>query len=239
MIRLDKYLSDAGICSRSDARKIIRAGRVSVDGIAVTKPEAKIDEGAVVTADGVPVSWSQERYYMLYKPAGIITATEDEQQKTVLDLFPKELRKGLSPAGRLDKDTTGLLLLSTDGDWIHRIITPKKMVPKVYLAETDGTPTEEDVQRLARGIELGDGTKCLPARLEILGEGQCRVTVYEGKYHLVRRMLAACGKPVVRLHRESIGAVSLCKSLNPGDFRPLSEQEILDVFSTKGLVTDL
>ena len=239
MIRLDKYLSDAGICSRSDARKIIRAGRISVDGIAVTKPEAKIDEGARVTADGIPVTWSRERYYMLYKPAGIITATEDESQKTVLDLFPKELRKGLSPAGRLDKDTTGLLLLSTDGDWIHRIITPKKMVPKVYLAQTEGTPTEEDVQQLSQGIELGDGTQCLPAHLEILKDGQCRVTVYEGKYHLVRRMLAACGKPVQKLHRESIGALSLCKSLKPGDFRPLSEQEIRDVFSTNSRISDL
>ncbi len=239
MIRLDKYLTDAGICSRSEARRLIRAGRVSVDGVAVTKPEEKIDEGAQVTADGIPVSWSQERYYMLYKPAGVITATEDEQQKTVLDLFPKELRKDLSPAGRLDKDTTGLLLLSTDGDWIHRIITPKKMVPKVYLAETDGTPTEADVHRLSEGIELADGTKCLPARLEVLKEGQCRVTVYEGKYHLVKRMLAACGKPVQKLHRESIGAVSLCKSLNPGDFRPLSEQEIRDVFSTNSRISDL
>lgn len=230
MLRLDKYLSDAGVCSRSDGRKLIRTGRVTVEGLAVTKPEAKIDEHAAVAVDGVPVQWAQERYYMLYKPTGVITATEDGDQKTVLDLFPKELRKGLSPAGRLDKDTTGLLLLSTDGDWIHRIISPKKMVPKVYLAQTDGTPTEQDVQRLAEGIELGDGTQCLPAKLEILSEGQCRVMVYEGKYHLVRRMLAACGKPVVKLHRESIGALSLCKSLNPGDYRPLTEADIQAVF---------
>ena len=230
MVRLDKYLSDAGVCSRSDARKLIRAGRVTVDGAAVTRPEAKIDTDAQVAADGVPVVWAQERYYMLYKPAGVITATEDAQQETVLDLFPAELRKGLAPAGRLDKDTTGLLLLSTDGDWIHRIISPKKLVPKVYLAGTEGTPTEEDVRRLAEGITLGDGTKCLPARLEILSEGQCRVTVFEGKYHLVRRMLAACGKPVLTLHRASIGALSLCKSLKPGDFRPLSEAEIQAVF---------
>lgn len=239
MIRLDKYLTDAGVCSRSDARKIVRAGRVSVDGVVVTKSEEKIEEHAMVTVDGTPVRRVSERYYMLYKPAGVITATEDEQQKTVLDLFPKELRKGLSPAGRLDKDTTGLLLLSTDGDWIHRIITPKKMVPKVYLAKTEGTPTEDDVLRLSQGITLRDGTQCLPARLEVLSEGQCRVTVYEGKYHLVRRMLAACGTPVLALHRESIGAVSLCKSLNPGDFRSLSEQEIQDVFSTNSRLTDL
>lgn len=232
-MRLDKYLSDAGICSRSDARRLIRAGRVCVNGAAVTQPEAKIDENMPVTVDGNPIASAQERYYMLHKPAGVITATEDEQQKTVLDLLPKTLRRGLSPAGRLDKDTTGLLLLSTDGDWIHRIISPKKQVPKVYLAETEGTPTAADVQRFQEGIVLRDGTKCLPARLDILSEGRCRVTVFEGKYHLVKRMLAACGTPVVTLHREAIGGLILDKTLKPGDFRLLTQSEIDAVFLNK------
>ncbi len=230
MVRLDKVLSDAGLCSRSDARKWIRAGRVTVSGKVVTKPETKVDpETESVAADGEAVLWAKERYYMLHKPAGVITATEDPTQKTVLDLLPPALRKGLSPAGRLDKDTTGLLLLSTDGDWIHRIITPEKHVPKVYLAETEGTPTEEHVRLLADGIQLADGTKCLPARLEILSEGHCRVTVHEGKYHLVRRMLAACGTPV----RTSIGGLELDKNLAPGDYRPLTCDEIDAIFLNK------
>lgn len=231
MVRLDKVLSDAGLCSRSDARKWIRAGRVTVNGDAVTKPETKIDpQTETIACDGAPVSWAKERYYMLHKPAGIITATEDRDQKTVLDLFPAALRKGLSPAGRLDKDTTGLLLLSTDGDWIHRIITPEKHVQKVYLAETEGSPAEDHVRQLAEGIVLADGTKCLPARLEILGEGRCRVTVYEGKYHMVRRMLAACGTPVRALHRVSIGGLELDEALAPGDYRLLTCDEMDAIF---------
>ena len=234
MVRLDKVLSDAGLCSRSDARKWIRAGRVTVNGNPVTKPEMKVNpETETVAVDGAPVSWAKERYYMLHKPAGVITATEDQTQKTVLDLLPPGLRKGLSPAGRLDKDTTGLLLLSTDGSWIHRIITPEKHVPKVYLAETEGTPAEIHARQLAEGIVLADGTKCLPARLEILGEGRCRVTVYEGKYHLVRRMLAACGTPVRALHRVSIGGLALDETLAPGDYRPLTFDEIDAIFLNK------
>ena len=234
MVRLDKVLSDAGLCSRSDARKWIRAGRVAVNGAVITKPETKVDpEADAVTADGAPVLWAKERYYMLHKPTGIITATEDTRQQTVLDLFPPELSKGLSPAGRLDKDTTGLLLLSTDGDWIHRIISPEKHVPKVYLAETEGTPTEENVRQLAEGIILSDGTKCRPARLEILGEGHCRVTVYEGKYHLVRRMLAASAAPVLKLHRVSIGGLILDDSLISGCYRALTASEIDAVFLNK------
>ena len=170
---------------------------------------------------------------MLHKPAGVLTATADRSQPTVLDLFPPELRRfGLVPAGRLDKDTTGLLLVTDDGDYVHRVITPKKHVPKVYFARTDGQPTDADAERFAQGVVLGDGTQCLPARLERLPEqGGCRVTVYEGKYHMVKRMLAGCGTPVLQLHRLSIGALTLDPTLSPGAYRELSPDEAMLVFS--------
>ena len=159
--------------------------------------------------------------------------TADRSQPTVLDLFPPELRRfGLVPAGRLDKDTTGLLLVTDDGDYVHRVITPKKHVPKVYFARTDGQPTDADAERFAQGVVLGDGTQCLPARLERLPEqGGCRVTVYEGKYHMVKRMLAGCGTPVLQLHRLSIGALTLDPALSPGAYRELSPDEAMLVFS--------
>lgn len=226
LLRLDKLLADTGAASRAEARVLIRAGRVTVDGMAVKKPEAKVDPDAqTVCLDGAPVLWAAHRYYMLHKPLGVVTATEDAREKTVLELFPPALRRELSPAGRLDKDTSGLLLLSTDGDWIHRIISPKHHVEKVYLAETDGTPSEADIAALAAGITLRDGTVCLPAGLEVLAPGCCRVTVTEGKYHLVRRMLAAVGTPVTALHRERIGALCLDEALAPGAFRALTAQE--------------
>lgn len=227
MLRLDKYLSEACGLSRQEARERVRAGRVTVDGAVVKKPDAKVDPGAqTVCLDGEALTWAAHRCYMLDKPAGVVTATEDPAQKTVLDLFPPALRRGLAPAGRLDKDTTGLLLLSTDGDWIHRVISPRSHVEKVYLAETDGTPTGADIAALAEGVTLRDGTECLPAKLEVLGENRCRVTVTEGKYHLVRRLLASRGTPVTALRRIRIGSLKLDASLAPGEFRALTEDEM-------------
>lgn len=233
MIRLDKYLADTGAASRREAKAYIRGGEVTVDGVPVRAPEQKIDEAATVCLRGQVLRHQAHHYYMLCKPAGLLTATMDRSQPTVLDLFPPELRRfGLVPAGRLDKDTTGLLLITDDGDYVHRVISPKKHVPKVYLAHTDGMPTDADVERFARGVVLGDGTQCLPAGLELLPEqGACRVTVYEGKYHMVKRMLAGCGTPVTHLHRLSIGALLLDPALAPGAFRELSPAEAMLVFS--------
>ena len=233
MIRLDKYISTAANVSRQEARRMILSGVVAVDGVTVTQPDCKLSEqGSAVTLDGETVRYQKYRYFMLHKPAGVLTATEDRNQKTVLDLFPEDLRRlKLVPAGRLDKDTTGLLILTNDGDFVHRVISPRHHVPKVYLAETEGLPTEADVHAFAEGLVLEDGTLCLPALLEILPEqGLCRVTVREGKYHQVRRMLDACGTPVVHLHRLSIGKLVLDKMLIPGAFRELSEAEAMSVF---------
>lgn len=233
MMRLDKLVSNVGGVSRQEARRRILAGAVTVDGAVVTQIDRKVDEQAsVVCLDGVPLGYRKYRYFMLHKPAGVVTATTDRDQKTVLDLLPEELRRlKLVPAGRLDKDTTGLLILTNDGDYVHRVISPRHHVPKVYYAETDGMPAASDVARFAAGLTLSDGTQCLPALLCLLPEqGACRVTVREGKYHMVRRMLAACGAPVVRLHRESIGGLVLDKMLMPGDFRELTEEETQAVF---------
>ena len=231
-MRLDKLLSHLNCGSRKEVQALIRAGRVSVDGTVQKDPAFKVDPDRSQTAvDGTVQRYRAQRYYMLNKPMGVITASRDERHDTVLELFPDELRRGLCAVGRLDKDSEGLLLITDDGDYVHRVITPKKHVPKVYFARTDGQPTSADAERFAQGVVLGDGTQCLPARLECLPEqGGCRVTVYEGKYHMVKRMLAGCGTPVLQLHRLSIGALTLDPTLAPGAYRELSAEEAMLVF---------
>jgi len=228
MKRLDKILSDAGVAGRKEIKDIIRAGRVTVDGMIAKKPDMKYDEAAVVVAvDGVCVSTEQFVYYMMHKPEDVLTATEDREQKTVIDLLPESLRRrNLFPVGRLDKDTTGLLILTNDGEYSHRIISPKSHVDKRYMAVTDGITDESDVKAFAEGIVLKDGTKCMSAKLEITGSDVCFVTLMEGKYHQVKRMLASRGKPVLKLHRCSVGQLILDDGLQPGEFRQMSKEEV-------------
>ena len=230
--RLDKLLSDSGRFTRSEARNAVRAGRVRVNGVVVRKPEEKYDADTDrICADGELLSCSSFRYLMLYKPAGVLSATDDPRQPTVLNLLPPELRRqGLFPVGRLDKDTTGLLLLTNDGDFAHRVISPKKHVPKRYRAQLDGPLTPEDAAAFAQGITLADGTACLPAKLKIAADDVGIVTVYEGKYHQVKRMFAARGRSVLALHREQIGALALDGTLKPGEWRALSREELTEVF---------
>lgn len=228
MERIDKLLSGTGRWSRKEVKELIRQGRVLIDGRAVLRPEEKVDPAAVrLTVDGVEVDCAPFVYVMLHKPAGLLSATEDKNQPTVLDLLPSELKKrGLFPVGRLDKDTTGLLLLTDDGALAHALLSPKKHVDKVYRAEVDGHVDGEDVAALAAGMVLGDGTACLPAGLEPLGDGStCLVTLREGKYHQVKRMLAARGKPVLTLHRLRMGPLTLDEGLKPGKWRFLSDAE--------------
>ena len=234
-IRLDKYLSELGAASRREARELIRAGRVTVDGRAVTAPEAKLDPAAAAVAlDGERLVWQKHRYYMLNKPAGVVCATEDKRQRTVLDLLPEELRRaGLFPVGRLDCDTRGLLLLTDDGEFAHRVISPKSAVEKRYDALVEGRLDETDVAAFAAGLLLADGTRCLPARLEIPAEGRCFVTVTEGKYHQVKRMLASRGAPVKELKRLSIGALTLPEELAEGEYRALNEEDLCRVFMVR------
>lgn len=230
-MRLDRLLSEMGLASRSELRQIIRAGRVTVDGVPVTAPEKRVDaETSEIRLDGEALRWQRFRYFMMDKPEGLLSVTEDRRQETVTDLLPPELKRlGLFPVGRLDKDTSGLLLLTNDGDFAHRVISPKSGVEKRYRAEVEGVPDEDDVRAFAEGILLADGTRCLPAKLEITGESVCFVTVMEGKYHQVKRMLAARGKPVVKLRRLSVGALELGESLTPGGFRELTAEDLCKV----------
>ena len=228
MERLDKCLASTGRWSRREVKEMVRQGRVLVNGLPAGRPEDKVGPEDRLTVDGVQVDCAPFVYVMLHKPAGILSATEDKRQKTVLDLLPAELqRRGLFPVGRLDKDTTGLLLLTDDGALAHELLSPKKHVDKVYLARVEGRIEEEDVAALARGMVLEDGLRCLPAELESLEDGTvCRVTLREGKYHQVKRMLAARGKPVLELKRLSMGPLELDEGLLPGQWRFLENNEI-------------
>lgn len=233
LVRLDKLVAESGAATRSEARRLIAAGRVRVDGISVTKPEHKLDEAlAAVTLDGHALRGGF-CYLMLHKPAGVVSATEDKTEKTVLDLLPAEYRtRRLFPVGRLDKDTTGLLLLTNDGDFSHAVTAPRRGIPKRYEFWAEGSLGAEDVQAFARGLALRDGSLCQPALLELdeADKGHGFVTLSEGKYHQVKRMLASRGAAVRGLKRLSVGGLFLDSNLQPGNFRELTETERNQIF---------
>lgn len=237
MERLDKVLAGTGRWSRREVKDLVRQGRVLVDGLPAAAPEQKVEpHGAEIRVDDVPVTYRRYTYVLLHKPAGVLSAVEDSRQQTVLDLLPPELKKqGLSPVGRLDKDTEGLLLLTNDGELTHRLLALKSHVDKVYYARTRGTPTAADAARFARGITLEDGLHCLPAQLQIVGENEVLLTLREGKFHQAKRMLASCGTPVVYLKRLSMGPLRLEEGLLPGQFRHLAEEEISILQATVGI----
>ena len=228
MERLDKRLASTGRWSRREVKELVRQGRVLVNGMPARRPEDKVGEEDRLLVDGQEVDCAPFVYVMMHKPAGLLSATEDRNQKTVVDLLPEELkRRGLFPVGRLDKDTTGLLLLTDDGALAHDLLSPKKHVDKVYLAKVEGRVDSTDVSALAQGMVLGDGLHCLPAGLEPLEDGSsCLVTLREGKYHQVKRMLAARGKPVLALKRLSMGLLRLDEKLQPGQWRYLEMDEV-------------
>ncbi len=225
MERLDKFLCDSGAGTRSQVKAMVKAGRVSVDG----KPEydsgKKVDpKTQEVCLDGMPMGGWRRIVVMLNKPAGFVTATEDKKEKTVMALLPPEYQK-LNPVGRLDKATEGLLLFTNDGGLLHRLISPGKEVPKVYYAKHEGAAGAADVQAFAKGLTLRDGTVCLPAVLEPLGAGESLITVCEGKYHQVRRMMASRQMTVTYLERRTEGTLTL-GDLPRGQIRELTEEEI-------------
>ena len=227
--RLDKLLASTGRWSRKEVKDLVRQGRVQVNGRPVLRSEEKWEPTETeLMVDGQRVDCAPFVYLMLHKPAGLLSATEDRDQRTVLDLLPEHLRRrGLFPVGRLDKDTEGLLLLTDDGPLGHDLLAPNKHVDKVYYAQVDGTVDAADAEALAQGMVLGDGLACLPAGLEPLGDGsECLVTLREGKYHQVKRMLAARGKPVRYLKRLSMGPIRLDPALGPGEWRPLTREEV-------------
>lgn len=233
MERLDKILAGTGRWSRKEVRELAKLGRVEVNGQVVRRPDDKFDRTAMeVRVDGEPVSPEPYYYLMLHKPAGLLSVTEDPRQPTVLSLLPPHLRRvGLFPVGRLDKDTEGLLLLTNDGPLAHRLLAPKRHVDKVYYVEVDGILDQQDVEAVSQGIVLRDGYQCLPGKLELLeGNTSAYITIREGKYHQIKRMMAARGKPVSYLKRIRFGPLQLDPQLDKGGWRALTQEELQELF---------
>lgn len=231
LMRLDKYLVEMNKGSRTQIKDAAKKGRIQVNGVLEKKTERKIDpETDEVTFDGQAVSYRAMEYIMLYKPQGVISATEDKRHRTVIDLLSGENRSDLFPVGRLDIDTEGLLLLTNDGDLTHRLLAPGKHVDKVYFARIEGKLPETAVEQMAAGLTLTDGTPVMPGKLEILKQwekgAEILLTIQEGKFHQVKRMFEALGCQVVFLKRLSMGSLKLDPELKPGEYRPLTEEEL-------------
>lgn len=233
MIRLDKYLADMGCGTRQEVKKLIRSGQVSVDGTVVKKPETKVEQTVQeVCLNGEKVGYESFEYYMLNKPAGVISATEDRSCQTVVDLIKEKKRKDLFPVGRLDKDTEGLLLITNDGELAHRLLSPKKHVDKCYFARVSGKVTENDVRSFENGVNIGSLEQpeiTMPGKLEIIISdeiSQIRLTIQEGKFHQVKRMFQAVGKEVIYLKRLRMGTLVLDENLSIGEYRPLTKEEL-------------
>lgn len=232
MERLDKILASQGTLSRRDVKEIVKKGRITVNGVVAKKSDIKIDiDNDTVTLDGETLSLKEHIYIMLNKPQGIVSASESDTDETVVDLVPDELyRKGLFPAGRLDKDTTGFVLITDDGDFAHKILSPKNHIFKTYLATLEHTLSDSDIQMLEKGITLADGTTLKEAKVEIIKDGEhplVQIMICEGKYHQVKRMFAAAGNKVIALHRSKMGNLELDKDLKPGECREITENELI------------
>ena len=229
-LRLDKYLADMGLGTRSEVKQAVRKGRVQVNGQTVREPEYKTEtETDQVWFNGQPAAYREYEYYMLNKPAGVISASEDPRERCVVDLIESRKRKDLFPVGRLDKDTEGLLLITNDGGLAHRLLSPKKHVDKVYYARVQGRVTQEDAELFRRGVDIGEKKQTLPAELRILNAGEIseiELTIREGKFHQVKRMFHAAGKEVLYLKRLQMGPLRLDESLKPGEYRTLNTQEL-------------
>lgn len=247
-MRLDKFLSGMGAGTRTEIKKAVKAGLVTVDGAVAKDPGMHVNEDSAVTFRGVPVVFEEFVYYMMNKPAGVISASDDSREETVVDLIDEQKRKDLFPAGRLDRDTEGLLLITNDGELAHRLLSPKHHVDKKYFALVSGAVTDEDVAAFADGLVLPDGLECLPAELKVLAAGaaaaaamagnindaapehrvtsEIEIVIREGKFHQIKRMFAARGMEVLYLKRLSMGTLTLDESLAPGEYRRLTEEEL-------------
>ena len=239
MMRLDKYLCETGFGTRSQVKDLLKKGQVMVNGEVVKKPELKINETTdQILCQGKKASYQKNIYLMLHKPAGVVSATEDNREKTVLDLVrPEDRKNGLFPVGRLDKDTEGLMLMTDDGELAHRLLSPKKHVDKTYYAKIDGQVTEEHVKQFREGLDIGDEKKTLPAVLTILLSGpvsEIEVTIHEGRFHQIKRMFEAVGCKVTYLKRLSMGSLVLDETLPPEEYRPLTEAELEGLTKQRG-----
>lgn len=243
-IRIDKFLSTQAIATRSQAKEMLRAGRVLVNGTPVKAADLKVDpEGDEIRVDGRVYGYQEHLYLMLNKPQGVVSATDDKVHRTVLDLVPPELRRrGLFPAGRLDRDTVGFVLITDDGEFAHNILSPRHHVPKTYEAGLDGPIGENELSVLAQGVVLGDGTKCRPAELTVLQYGErplIQIVIVEGRYHQIKRMFAAVGRRVLTLKRTKIGGLALDPSLKEGDCIAISPSNLEKIqMKTNSLTED-
>ncbi len=237
-MRLDKYLSEMNAASRSELKQMIRKGLVTVNGVPVRKPETKVEAGRdEICCEGEKIPYYEKEYWMLHKPAGVVTAVTDKRDRTVMDLLPPIRRSDLSPVGRLDKDTEGLLLITNDGALSHRLLSPKKHVEKTYYAVIDGTADETTAAHFQEGVDIGDDTLTAPAQLEILESGETsriRLTITEGRFHQVKRMFEAEGMKVTYLKRLTMGTLVLDENLPLGECRHLTEAEIVALTGKQG-----
>ena len=231
-MRIDKAIASQGAFSRKDVKQLLKSGRVRVNGTCVSDPATQVDEVSdVIEIDGQPINFKKHIYIMLNKPKGVVSATDDKVHKTVIDLVPDELkRNGLFPAGRLDGDTTGFVLITDDGEFAHNMLSPRHHVEKTYLVTLAEPLTDAMITKVSEGIELKDGAICLPASVEKIDDKTAYIRIVEGKYHQIKRMFAAAGNRVVELERTAIGGLQLDKTLALGECREINDNELHNVF---------
>lgn len=233
-MRLDKFLCDTAGLTRTEAKNAVKKGQIAVNGQVQKAADFKVKETTdTVTFQGKPLSYAAFHYYILHKPAGVITATEDKKESTVMDILREEKVKNLFPVGRLDKDTEGLLLITDDGELAHNLLSPKKHVDKEYLVKVRDSISEEDCRKLSEGVDIGDEKPTAPAKVERVAEKEILLTIREGRFHQVKRMLQAVGNEVLYLKRLSMGRLRLPEDLEKGAYRPLSEEEIYKIKGDK------
>lgn len=233
-MRLDKFLCDTAGLTRTEAKNAVKKGQIAVNGQVQKAADFKVKETTdTVTFQGKPLSYAAFHYYMLHKPAGVITATEDKKESTVMDILREEKVKNLFPVGRLDKDTEGLLLITDDGELAHNLLSPKKHVDKEYLVKVRDSISEEDCRKLSEGVDIGDEKPTAPAKVERVAEKEILLTIREGRFHQVKRMLQAVGNEVLYLKRLSMGSLRLPEDLEKGAYRPLSEEELYKIKGDK------
>ena len=229
-MRLDKYISNATDLSRTEAKRLIKAGNVSIDAKMATSGSQKVSSDHSVTIDGSPITLLVDRYFMMNKPAGVVSATKDHSNPTAIDLIYEHRNQQLQIAGRLDIDTTGLLLITDDGQWNHIVTSPRTDCKKIYLVELENPVGDDYQKKLEEGIALeGEKRRCLPATMEVIDDHHIRLCISEGKYHQVKRMITSLGNEVLSLHRMQIGGIELDPELEPGDYRPLTADEIASI----------
>ena len=229
-MRLDKYISNATDLSRTEVKRLIKAGDVSIDQEIATNASQKVSSEHCIAIDGSPITLLVDRYFMMNKPAGVVSATKDHSNPTAIDLIYEHRNDKLQIAGRLDIDTTGLLLITDDGQWNHIVTSPRTDCKKIYLVELESPVGEDYQKKLEAGIALeGEKRRCLPATMDVIDDHHIRLTISEGKYHQVKRMMTSLGNEVVSLHRLQVGGIELDPELEPGDYRPLTEDEIASI----------